>query len=148
MTEELRNIFRDVLMLFVVVMAALTLGPSAFGQTKKPMKVANVDNTNMGAYRALAQLSFKAFDNGDNALAAELARILERTWDKAEEGDGHFALEKINQPLFKEIDDAMDALIKQLIAYPQKEPNRAKVTAAYEKYLIELDLGDKEATGD
>ena len=42
----------------------------------------------MGAYRALAQLYFQAFQKGDILAAAELARNLERTWDGAEEGGG------------------------------------------------------------
>ena len=47
-------------------------------------QTAGVDNTRMGAYRALAQLTMEPFRNGDAAKAAELARILERTWDQGD----------------------------------------------------------------
>jgi hypothetical protein len=57
---------------------------SCAGQDKKVSQTAGVDNTRMGAYRALAQLSFQAFQRGENATAAELAHILERTWDQGE----------------------------------------------------------------
>jgi hypothetical protein len=56
---------------------------------------------------ALAQLSFQAFQKGDNATAAELARILERTWDAAEEGGGDRTLANTNKDLFEQIDRAM-----------------------------------------
>jgi hypothetical protein len=42
-------------------------------------QVAGVDNAAMGPYRALAQLSFQAFQKKDMSTAAELSRILERT---------------------------------------------------------------------
>jgi hypothetical protein len=57
---------------------------SCTGQETKVTQSAGVDNTRMGSYRALAQLSFQAYQKGDNATAAELARILERTWDQGE----------------------------------------------------------------
>ena len=57
---------------------------SCFGQEMNVTQTAGVDNTRMGAYRALAQLSYQAFQKGDNATEAELARILEGTWDQGE----------------------------------------------------------------
>jgi len=48
----------------------------------------------MGPYRALAQLAYAASQKGDNALAAKLARILERTWDKAEDYGGRYCAVK------------------------------------------------------
>ena len=59
-------------------------------------RTAGVDDTKMGPYRALAQLAVAASQKGDNATAAELARILERTWDKAEDYGGDTALSKTN----------------------------------------------------
>jgi hypothetical protein len=56
--------------------------------------------------------SFQAFPKGDNATSAELARILERTWDAAEEGGGDRSLAKTNKDLFEQIDKAMDVFIK------------------------------------
>jgi hypothetical protein len=48
-------------------------------QGTKATQTAGVDNSRMGAYRALAQLAYQAFQKGDNATASELARVLERT---------------------------------------------------------------------
>jgi hypothetical protein len=53
-------------------------------QEKTITQTARMDNTRIGAYRALAQLSYQAFEKGDHATAAELARVLERTWDGGE----------------------------------------------------------------
>ena len=44
-------------------------------QDKAPTQTAGVDNTKMGAYRALAQLSFHAFQKGDNAKYYRSAQI-------------------------------------------------------------------------
>jgi hypothetical protein len=58
----------------------------------------------------LAQLSFQAFQRGDNATAATLARVLERTWDTAlaaEEG-------KIIAQLQEEVREVLDERFLQL----------------------------------
>jgi hypothetical protein len=93
-----------------VALATGLIAPSV-AQDKKVTQVAGVDNSAMGAYRALASLSFQAFQKGDPATAAELARILERTWDAAEEGGGLKSLEVKNKDLFEQIDEAMDTLL-------------------------------------
>jgi hypothetical protein len=99
----------------------------------------------MGAYRALAQLSFEAFKGGDKALAAKLARILERTWDRAEEGSGNNTLETTNPTLFRQIDHAMDLFIKPIIGYEKTTPDPAKIEAAYDEYVSRLKLGDQQS---
>jgi hypothetical protein len=78
-----------------------------------------------GPYRALAQLSFQAFQKGDNATAAELAHILERTWDAAEEGGADRSLAKTNKDLFEQIDKAMDVFIKPVMHYSANAPDPA-----------------------
>jgi hypothetical protein len=96
----------------------------------------------MGAYRALAQLSFQAFQKGNNAAAATLARILEPTWDK---GEADF--EKSNPDLQGKIDRAMHAFIKPIMAYAHKRPDPIQVQAAYNDYndyLDKLRQGDQE----
>jgi hypothetical protein len=110
---------------------------SCGAQDKNP-QTAGVEDTRMGAYRALAQLSFKAFQKGDNATAATLARILERAWDK---GEADF--EKSNPDLRGKIDRAMDAFIKPLMAYANKRPDPIQVQAAYKDYLDKLKEGDQ-----
>lgn len=101
------------------------------------MQTAGLDNTKMGVYRALAQLSYQAFQKGDNANAAELARILERAWDKGE-GD----LSKSGPATWKQIDKAMDAFIKPLIRDSVKAPDPTQVQTAYNGYLEKFKQAD------
>jgi len=96
----------------------------------------------MGPYRALAQLAVAASQKGDNATAAELARILERTWDKAEDYGGDTALSKTNRPLFDQIDKAMDQFIAILVDHATSAPDASKLKAAYTVYLEKLKLAD------
>jgi hypothetical protein len=114
----------------------------AQAQEKRPSQTAGVDNSKMGAYRALAELSYQAFQKGDNATAAKLARILERTWDKGEEGGGERSLAKTNNELFEQIDTAMDAFIKPLISYEKSVPDPTKTEAAYTAFLEKLKQAD------
>ena len=96
----------------------------------------------MGPYRALAQMIFSASQKGDAAAAAQLARVLERVWDKAEDYGGDTALAKTNHKLFDEIDKAMDQFVTPLMEYKAKPPDAAKVKAAYNTYLEKLRLAD------
>lgn len=115
---------------------------SARAQEKRPSQTAGVDNTKMGTYKALGELALDAFEKGDNTMAAKLARILERAWDKGEEGGGEKALVRTNAELFEQIDQAMDLFIKPLIGYEKAAPDRAKVEAAYSAYLELLKKAD------
>ncbi len=117
----------------VVGVAVLTIGGLALAaspEDKAPTQTAGVDNTKTGPYRALAQLSFQAFQKGENATVATLARVLERTWDMAEGGGGERSLGTTNPDQFKEIDEAMDVYIKPVMYYAPKAPDAAKVEAA------------------
>ena len=111
-------------------------------QEKHSPRTLGVDDTKMGPYRALAQLALGASQKGDNATAAELARILERTWDKAEDYGGDTALSKTNRALFDQIDKAMDQFITILTDHPNSAPDSAKLKAAYANYLEKLKLAD------
>ena len=116
---------------------------SCAGQEKKVDQTAGVDNTRMGAYRALAQLSFRAFQNGDKATAAELARILERTWDQGEwknSSDNSFC--KANRTVCQPIDHAMDVFIGPIMNYSRKVPDPTAVQAAYDDFLEKLKRAD------
>src|SRR5580700_1497322 len=77
---------------------ALLVGCMAVGlgqaQEKRLPQTSGVDDTKMGPYRALAQLAYEASQKGEGPTAAKLARILERTWDKAEDYGGDMALSK------------------------------------------------------
>jgi hypothetical protein len=130
----------------LVVVLGLFLGAAAISassaQEKRAPQTVGVENTKMGPYRALAQLAFTASQKGDNALAAELARILERTWDKAEDYGGDTALSKTNHALFEQVDKAMDTFITLLVEHPTSAPDAAKVKAAYNGYLEKLKLAD------
>ena len=100
-----------------------------------------VDNTKMGPYRALAQHIYGDFQKGDLA-AAEMARVLERLWDKAEDYGGDTALSKTNRKLYDEIDKAMDQFISPLMEAGGKTPDSAKVKAAYLAFLDKLKQAD------
>ncbi|MGC1620900.1 MAG: hypothetical protein WA765_20595 [Candidatus Acidiferrum sp.] len=96
----------------------------------------------MGAYRALAQRTYLEFQKGDSVAAAQLARILERVWDKAEDYGGDMALKKTHPDQFGEIDKAMDDFITPLMEYKTKAPEAAKVRAAFNAYLQKLELAN------
>ncbi len=96
----------------------------------------------MGPYRALAQIIFASFQKNDVATAAELARVLERVWDKAEDYGGDTALSKTNRKVFDEIDKAMDQFISPLLEYKPKAPDAAKVKATYNAYMEKLAQAD------
>lgn len=81
----------------------------------------------MGAYQALAQHIYADFQKGGIAAAAEMGRVLERVWDKAEEYGGDTALAKTNRHLFEEIDKAMDQFLTPLWEAKAKPPDAAKI---------------------
>jgi hypothetical protein len=119
----------------------LLFANSASAQAKAPQS-AGVDNTKMGPYRALATLAFNASQKGDNATAATLAKILERTWDKSEDYGGDTALSKTNKKLFDEVDKAMDQFVSLLVEHPTAAPDPARLRAAYTNYLDKLKAAD------
>ena len=128
-----------------VIAGFLAISPLGFAlpqAAKRSPQTAGVDDTKMGPYRALAQLTFAAFQKNDAATAAELAKVLERVWDKAEDYGGDTALSKTNRKVFDEIDKAMDQFITPLVEYKSKAPDAAKVKAAYNAYLEKLALAD------
>jgi hypothetical protein len=137
------NKARQVLLVSVAVLLSCTvLKFNTNAQEKRFPQTAGVDDSKMGPYRALAQLSYAASQKGDNALAAKLARILERNWDKAEDYGGETALSKTNHTLFDEIDKAMDRFISPLVAHPSSASDAAILKAAYTAYLERLKEAD------
>jgi hypothetical protein len=139
--SSLRTI-RPLLALVFAFLTACAAAAPALAQEKKVAQQNGVDNTKMGAYRALAQHLYADFQRGDLAAAAELGTILERLWDKAEEYGGDTALAKTNRKLFDEIDKAMDQFITPITEAKGKPPDPAKVKAAYNTYLEKLKLAD------
>jgi len=133
---------RSLSAVFVVLLLSAAVVCSALPQEKRAPQTAGVDDTKMGPYRALAQMIFSASQKGDAATAAQLSRILERVWDKAEDYGGDTALAKTNHKLFDEIDKAMDQFVTPLVEYKTKPPDAAKVKAAYNTYLEKLKLAD------
>lgn len=110
-------------------------------QAQQP-QTAGVDNTKMGPYRALARLAYTAAQKGDGATATQLAKILERVWDKAEDYGGDTALSKTNPALFKQADKAMDDFIAAVQAGGKTPADAAKLKAAYGNYLEKLQEAD------
>ena len=115
-------------------------------QTARAAQTAGVDNDRMGAYRALAQLSYQAFKKGDLVQAAELSRILERTWDQGEWHNQTEGLERswcrANHAACEGIDKAMDVYIEPIIWYTAKTPDPKAVQAAYNAFLEQLKKAD------
>lgn len=115
---------------------------AAVAQEKRVGQANGVDNSKMGAYRALAQHIYSDFQKGDFSGAAEMSRVLERLWDKAEDYGGDTALSKTNRKLFDDIDKAMDQFISPLMDAKGKPPDAARVKAAFSSYLAKLKLAD------
>jgi hypothetical protein len=125
-----------------MALLAGSLAVSVPAQERRAPQTAGVDNTKMGPYRALAQLAYAASQRGDNASAATMAKILERTWDKAEDYGGDTALSKTNHAVFEQIDKAMDQFISLFLDHPASAPDAAKLKSAYTLYLEKLKLAD------
>jgi len=141
----LKPLFHKTAPIFAILVAlcgATTSSPSASAQERKIPQTDGVDNTKMGAYRALAQHAYVEFQKGDVAAAAQLARSLERVWDKAEDYGGDTALKKTHPDLFEEIDKAMDDFVLPLEQYKSKPPEASKVKTAFNAYLEKLKLAD------
>jgi hypothetical protein len=142
LTPSFRKIKAPIFAILFASSLAIVTFFSAAAQEKKVPQTAGVDNTKMGAYRAIAQHAFLEFQKGDAAAAAQLARSLERVWDKAEDYGGDTALKKTHPDLFEEIDKAMDDFVLPLTEYKSKPPDPARVKAAFNTYLEKLKLAD------
>jgi hypothetical protein len=142
MNQIFRTVCRSLVNIGMGLLLTLAVAISCPAQSNTTTQIAGVDNTKMGAYRALAQLSYLTFQKGDKATAATLARILERTWDNGEEVGGDKSLFKTNRDLFAQIDRAMDAFIKPMLRYATKDPDAAALQTAYNDYLDKLKLAD------
>jgi hypothetical protein len=136
------RVCRALLGITIGLVLVMPLAVPCMPEDKRITQTAGVDNTKMGAYRALAQLSLRAFQKGDSATASELARILERTWDAAEGGGSDASLVKTNKDLFGRIDHAMDVFIEPIMDYATNAPDPAAVQVAYNKFLDILRQGD------
>jgi hypothetical protein len=143
MKQLIRRVSLRSFLLCACSLLSIALVSSCVAQNKKVTQTAGVDNTRMGAYRALARLSFQAFQKGDNATAAELARVLERAWDQGEwhnSSEGSFC--KANRAVCQPIDEAMDVFIKPMLNYSKKPPIPAVVQAAFNDFLEKLTKAD------
>lgn len=142
MTHIFLKTFRPIfVILLVCFMGIRTLSPTS-AQEKKAPQTDGVDNTKMGAYRAIAQHAYLEFQKGDMAAAAQLARSLERVWDKGEDYGGDTALKKTHPDLFEQIDKAMDDFITPLMEYKTKSPDPARIKAAFSAFMEKLKLAD------
>lgn len=142
MTQSFRKITAPILAIFVVLFMGMAGFAVASAQEKKMPQTAGVDNTKMGAYRAIAQHAYIEFQKGDASAAAQLAHSLERVWDKGEDYGGDTALKKTHPDLFEQIDKAMDDFVLPLTEYKTKPPDPARIKAAYNTYLEKLKLAD------
>ena len=132
----------SIVTMLLVLLFGWAANSLAGAQARKVPQTDGVDNTKMGAYRALAQQTYLEYQKGDTAVAAELARVLERVWDKAEDYGGDMALKKTHPDQFEEIDKAMDDFITPLMEYKTKAPEAARIKAAFNAYMEKLKLAD------
>lgn len=128
-------------LLALAMLLASSANGAPLGQDRKVAQANGVDNSKMGAYRALAQHIYGDLQKGDVLAAAEMGRVLERLWDKAEDYGGDTALSKTNHELFEEIDKAMDQFLTPIWEAKGK-PDLAKIKAAFTNYLEKLKLAD------
>src|ERR1700681_68994 len=142
MRFQLGKVHHGVAVGVIVISSGIAIALTSVAQEKHFPQTAGVDDSKMGPYRALAQLAFTASQKGDNVLAAKLARILERDWDKAEDYGGESALSKTNHALFEEIDKAMDHFIAPLVAHVSSPPDQTVVKPAFNAYLEKLKKAD------
>ena len=142
MTRLIRKNFGLQAIIMLTLLLASDAASVTTAQEKHGPQTAAVDNTKMGPYRALAQLAFASFQKGDVLAAAQLARILERVWDKAEDYGGDTALKKTNPQVFEQIDKAMDEFITPLVESKAKAPDPARVKITYAAYIEKLRLAD------
>ena len=142
MTNPSSTIVRRLFAVLAIVLLASLAAAAISAQEKKVAQMNGVDNSKMGAYRALAQHIYADFQKGDMAGAAEMCRVLERLWDKAEEYGGDTALAKTNRKQFDEIDKAMDQFITPIMEAKGKPPDAAKVKVAFNAFLEKLKLAD------
>jgi hypothetical protein len=122
--------------------------PYCRGQEQGTKSYAGVDASRMGAYRALAELTFQAFQKGDLPASARFARILERTFEKGEEHGGEKSLSKVNPKLFEQVDHSMDAFvepIEEYVAEGRARPTAATVEAAFNDVMNKLRLADSDS---
>jgi hypothetical protein len=136
-----KTIASAIAMVATSLFAAAPFSPAA-AQDKKVPQTAGVDNTKMGAYRAIAQHAYLEFQKGDTATAAQLAHSLERVWDKGEDYGGDTALKKTHPDLFEQIDKAMDDFVLPLMEYKTKPPDAARIKTAFNMYMEKLKLAD------
>ena len=132
----------EALLLLTLALQMGSANGAAFAQERRVAQANGVDNSKMGAYRALAQRIYADLQKGDVLEAAEMGRVLERVWDKAEDYGGDTALSKTNHALFEQIDKAMDQFLTPIWEAKGKPPDPAKIKAAYNNYLEKLKLAD------
>lgn len=124
-------------------LCALVMASSAIVPASQVSRTAGVDNSRMGAYKALADLAFQAFKHGDYETAAKLARILERTWDQGEwHNDGDESFCRDNRSVCQPIDQALDAFIGPIIEATSKPRDLQEVQPTYEDLLAKLSKAD------
>jgi hypothetical protein len=133
-----------------VAVLTVFLAPALRGLQAAPNAAAiNPDQGRMGSYRALAQLADRAYAAGDDATAAVLARILERTWDQGEwRNTSPGAYCTANKSDCQPIDAAMDGFVKPLTGYSRNgRPDASKEQASLATYLKALAAADWIAAG-
>ena len=138
---------RKVIMFFLLYLVSLFLNMSTMRAQSKTSNDINPDQGRMGSYRALAQLAYHAYEQGDDKTAAILARILERTWDQGEQkNSSENSFCKTHSSVCTSIDGAMDDFIKPLTGFTRTgRADEIREKATFKVYLDTLSVADAEA---
>jgi hypothetical protein len=96
-----------------------------------------VSQSQMGVYRALARLAYEAVQQHDMHRAATFAYLLERTWDRGEDG-----LRKSNRDVWLQIDRAMDGIVRPIVADPYLHMDAKQFKRAYATYTEKLKVAE------
>src|SRR5204862_8039707 len=102
-----------ILALVLAFLAACAAAVPAWAQEKKVAQTNGVDNSKMGAYRALAQHIYADFQKGDLAAAALMAKVLQRLWDKAEDYGGSPGPYDATNSMVEQVKTAVGELLTQ-----------------------------------
>lgn len=95
----------------------------------------DVAQSNVGLYRALAEVTFQAFDRRDFSTARKVARSLEMCWDGIE---GNGVLRKKEPAVYQDLDRAMDHFIGPVLRTAEGDVDSQQVHKAYREYLEKL----------
>jgi hypothetical protein len=124
-----------VCVMLVVLTGGMALNCS-YAQTTE-----SIYGSNLGVYKALAEVALELDRIGDHERAAKVAACIEVMWDgRLDDRQRPAAPSKRFTPpeASLEVDEAMDRFIQPLKEYKAKVPNHEQTAQSYQAYLDSL----------